>query len=101
MYVRNGSEPAGPVSLTPADKQSRVTHHPGSQNLCAELPVPPVIDSTVDLRTARSGNPGGARGNSPSFPGHRTNQSVGPIHRASLATGAAPVRISDMVSYFA
>ena len=49
----------------------------------------PVIDSAVDLWTTGSGNTGntGSAGrNSRIFPGRRTNQSIGPIHRASLAT---------------
>jgi tetratricopeptide (TPR) repeat protein len=61
--------------------------------------VLPVIDSAVDRATARSGNACAAGGNRPSFPGRRTNQSIPPIHRASLLTGAARVRVSDNISY--
>ncbi len=47
------------------------------QNLCVEVLVLPVTDSAVDFRTARSGNTGSAGGNSPIFPGRRTNRSIG------------------------
>ncbi len=68
-------------------------------NLCVEVLVPPVLDSAVDLCTARSGNTGSTGGNSPILQDRRTNQSIAPNHRASLATGAARVRISDINSY--
>ena len=81
MFLARGEA----TKQSPAD-ESVVVRQAGDC-FVASLLVLPVIDFAVDVCVARAGNSSSICGNSPVFPDHRTNRSIGPIHRRALPPG--------------